>query len=100
MDLALLDILYSTQTILRANSVDVPLDTNSGFRTVATNSSLEGAVKDSEHTKGRAWDGKVPLVSTQVLSYIAARLQGGGVGFYPGKEFTHIDSGRVRVWRG
>jgi uncharacterized protein YcbK (DUF882 family) len=28
----------------------------------------------------------------------ALALRGGGVGFYPGPEFVHVDVGRVRRW--
>ena len=27
-------------------------------------------------------------------------LRAGGVGFYPGKGFTHVDDGRLRRWKG
>ena len=45
-----------------------------------------------------AIDIRVPGVNTRVLRDTALRMQRGGVGFYPGSNFIHVDVGRVRQW--
>jgi uncharacterized protein YcbK (DUF882 family) len=45
-----------------------------------------------------AIDIRVPGVSTLSLRDAALSLHRGGVGYYPGSEFVHVDVGRVRRW--
>ncbi len=71
---------------------------NSGYRTLKTNSSLEGAARNSLHMAGRAIDLTFEKVPPSQLVGCALALQIGGVGQYPG--FTHIDSGNLRTWEG
>jgi hypothetical protein len=47
---------------------------------------------------GKAIDIRLPDVSTARLREAAMRLQAGGVGFYPGSDFVHVDTGSVRAW--
>ncbi|WP_232290841.1 YcbK family protein [Polaromonas naphthalenivorans] len=100
MSLVTLDILAGIQGWLRANGINSPLHTNSGYRSPLTNNHTEGAAKNSRHMYGMAWDGRVPQVSTESLARFAVYLKGGGVGFYQEKNFLHIDSGSLRTWRG
>lgn len=100
MSPVLLDILCGMQGFTAANNYKAPLITTSGYRSPATNAATEGAVRNSFHTQGRAWDGLMPGVSGELLASIALYLQGGGVGLYRGKGFLHIDDGRLRFWRG
>ena len=71
---------------------------NSGYRTLQTNSSLEGTARNSLHMAGRAIDLTFEKVPPSQLVGCALALQIGGVGQYPG--FTHIDSGNLRTWGG
>lgn len=71
---------------------------NSGYRTLKTNSSLEGTARNSLHMAGRAIDLTFEKVPPGQLVGCALALQIGGVGQYPG--FTHIDSGNLRTWHG
>ena len=71
---------------------------NSGYRTLKTNSSLEGTARNSLHMAGRAIDLTFEKVPPSQLVGCALALQIGGVGQYPG--FTHIDSGNLRTWGG
>jgi uncharacterized protein YcbK (DUF882 family) len=99
MSPVLLDILCGVQGWLAANGIHRPLVTHSGYRTEATNAATEGAVRNSLHTAGRAWDGHVPDVSAESLARFGLYLSGGGVGFYQGRGFVHLDDGRLRFWR-
>lgn len=100
MSPVLLDVLCGIQGFLLAHGHRIPLVTTSGYRSPATNAATEGAVRNSMHLHGRAWDGRMPGVSGDLLARIALYLQGGGVGLYQGKDFLHVDDGRLRFWRG
>lgn len=100
MSVVLLDILAGIQGWLMANGIQTPLHTNSGYRTAHTNANIEGSARNSKHISGQAWDGRVPMISTESLAKFAVYLQGGGVGFYQDRGFVHVDSGNRRFWRG
>jgi uncharacterized protein YcbK (DUF882 family) len=48
--------------------------------------------------EGKAIDIRLPGVSLPALRRAALDLKKGGVGYYPGPDFVHVDVGRVRVW--
>jgi uncharacterized protein YcbK (DUF882 family) len=98
-DLVTLDIARGVYGWLRANGIDRPLIINSGFRTAGTNAH-EGGVRNSFHTKAQALDLRIDGVSSEAVGRFGRYLSGGGVGFYPGKHFTHLDRGAVRTWVG
>jgi len=100
MSPVLLDILCGMQAMARLLGHDAPLLTTSGYRSLKTNSATEGAVRNSTHTQGRAWDGRMPGFSASHLANIAKYLQGGGVGLYIDRKFIHVDDGRLRSWTG
>jgi uncharacterized protein YcbK (DUF882 family) len=75
----------------------------SGYRCPATNNQLRetrggGVAKHSLHMEGRAIDVRLPGVPLADLRDAAKSLRAGGVGFYPGQQFVHLDTGRVRTW--
>jgi uncharacterized protein YcbK (DUF882 family) len=96
----LLDILYATGGWLEYHGIGRALILNSGFRHPITNGKTEGAAMASHHTRAGAGDIVVPGVDTASVSAYGRWLSGGGVGWYPGKSFTHVDDGRLRFWRG
>lgn len=100
MDPVLLDILRGIQGWFEAAGIQRPIVLNSGYRSVRTNNATEGAARTSQHVAGKAADIWIPDVPADYLARLATYLQGGGVGFYPSKEFIHVDSGRLRSWRG
>jgi uncharacterized protein YcbK (DUF882 family) len=74
----------------------------SGFRSLHTNAMLrsrsDGVASNSLHTSGRAIDVRLAGRDTRRLRDAALALGGGGVGFYPGSDFVHLDTGRPRTW--
>lgn len=76
----------------------------SGYRSPETNAMLRGnsngVAKKSLHMVGRAIDLRLDGVALTALREAALDLGAGGVGFYPGSNFVHIDTGRVRTWSG
>ena len=100
MDPVLLDILRGIQGWFEGAGIHRPIIINSGYRSPKTNSNLEGAARNSMHLHGKAADLWLPDVPSEYLARLALYLQGGGVGVYTGKGFVHVDSGRLRAWRG
>jgi uncharacterized protein YcbK (DUF882 family) len=47
---------------------------------------------------GEAMDIRIPGVELADLRDAGLGLGRGGVGFYPGSDFVHVDVGRVRRW--
>jgi len=102
MDIRLLDLLRGQQGwLFYEYGYREPYNVYSGYRTHHTNDLTEGAVKDGEHTKAHAVDGRYPGLPIVYQGALIASFQGGGVGFYVNKHnFIHADVGRVRYWRG
>jgi uncharacterized protein YcbK (DUF882 family) len=96
----LLDISYGISGWLDYFGVRDPIWMNSAYREWARNSQIEGAALNSEHTKGGALDVRIQGVSSLQTARFGVWLGGGGVGWYPNKNFTHIDAGRIRAWKG
>jgi len=74
----------------------------SGYRSPQYNGLLrrEGhhVAKHSLHLKGKAIDISIPGVGLDKLRRTALNLNYGGVGYYPGAGFVHLDSGSFRTW--
>lgn len=100
MSPVLLDILYAINGWLDFFGMARPLVLTSALRHPVTNAAIEGAAKDSRHQRGGAGDLIIPDVPADRVAAFGVWLRGGGVGFYPSKGFTHVDDGRLRVWRG
>ena len=75
-----------------------PVIITSGYRSKAYNRRVRGA-KNSQHTKCKAADIRVPGVSKQALAKYARTLPGiGGVGLYCRSSYVHVDTGSRRDW--
>ena len=74
------------------------LQINSAYRTRRRNATIEGAAQNSMHIYGRAVDLTMRGISLNQLTSMAAHFNAGGIGIY--NSFIHLDTGRVRNWRG
>jgi len=101
MDRALYEQLHYLQMML---GDEREFEIISGYRSPATNEMLRqhssGVAKNSYHTKGQAIDIRMPGVPLEKLHQLALSMKAGGVGYYPGSQFVHIDTGPVRHWNG
>jgi uncharacterized protein YcbK (DUF882 family) len=99
IDPGLLDLLYSLTSLTGATR---PFQIISGYRSPATNEMLrqhtDGVAAGSLHLCGQAIDVRLADVPLAKLRDAALAVRGGGVGYYPGQDFVHVDTGRVRAW--
>lgn len=100
IDHQLIAILDWMQSYLAKYGYNQPILVNSGYRSQRTNARLEGAAKNSQHLLGKAVDIRIPGLPTEYLGKLTIWLSQGGVGVYASKGFVHIDTGRIRTWRG
>jgi uncharacterized protein YcbK (DUF882 family) len=74
----------------------------SGYRSPSYNSFLQGSgrhvARHSLHLAGKAIDIAIPGIALDRIRHAAVALKLGGVGYYPGSGFVHIDSGKIRTW--
>jgi uncharacterized protein YcbK (DUF882 family) len=94
MDGALIDIL---QGIVEQSGQGGTFTLLSGFRTRATNLTLQGAVENSFHLLGQALDIHRDGMTVGEIGTILAE-HSGGVGLYRDNGFVHVDTGPVRRW--
>jgi len=101
IDPKLLDLLHALKLKVKSNK---PFAVISGYRSPATNALLRansnGVATHSLHLEGKAIDVRIPGQGLAGLHQAALALRGGGVGYYPGSGFIHMDTGHVRFWNG
>ena len=100
IDPRLLDTLGVIQVWLAMNRIEKPITILSGYRSPETNNRLEGAARNSMHLHGKAADIRIAGVSNEVLARLVGWLSERGVGVYRERKFIHIDTGKIRSWRG
>jgi len=98
IDPRLLDQLFALTQCCGGRTFEVI----SGYRSPMTNAMLrhttQGVAKHSLHLEGRAIDVRLEGYETACLRRAALAMGRGGVGFYPGSDFVHLDTGRFRTW--
>ena len=99
IDPRLFDQLHTLATI---TGTKTRFQVISGYRSPATNHALRarggGVAERSLHLQGRAIDIRLADVPLADLRDAALSLRAGGVGYYPGSQFVHVDTGPVRRW--
>jgi uncharacterized protein YcbK (DUF882 family) len=99
MDKRLFDHISNIQNEL---GVEAQVQIISGYRSPATNEALRskssGVAKKSYHMLGQAIDFRLEGVNLKKVRDVARELKFGGVGYYPGSNFLHVDTGPVRYW--
>jgi uncharacterized protein YcbK (DUF882 family) len=99
IDTRLIELLHSIHS---AHGDNQTIRIVSGYRSPKTNEYLRmnghGVARNSLHKKGMAADMVLPGVPIMELRKTAVKLKAGGVGYYPKRNFIHIDTGRVRYW--
>lgn len=99
IDPALLDQLAALAT---STGTRRPYEVICGYRCPATNAMLRERGHDvaraSLHLSGQAIDLRLSDIPLATLRDAALSLAAGGVGYYPGSNFVHLDSGRIRRW--
>lgn len=101
MDPGLFDLLHD----LAARAGEEPkFEVISGYRSAATNAELHehtsGVASGSLHMQGKAMDVRLAGISCAKLRDLALDKGRGGVGYYRKSDFVHLDTGRVRFWKG
>lgn len=95
----LLDQLYVLQRLVETPG---PYHVICGYRSPVTNQMLRGhsngVAQNSLHLQGQAIDICLPGKSLALLRKAALAMHAGGVGYYPGSDFIHLDTGRIRQW--
>ncbi|MDP1559185.1 MAG: DUF882 domain-containing protein [Nitrosomonas sp.] len=101
IDTNLLNMLHLIHSQLDSNH---EFHVISGYRSPATNGKLSahsnGVAKRSLHMQGKAIDVRLSGYKLTDLRAAALSLAVGGVGFYPGSDFLHLDTGQARSWAG
>ena len=99
IDPRLLDLLYDLNEKLNSRG---PFQVVSGYRSPETNALLRRRsrriARHSLHIEGMAVDIRLPDRNMRQLAKAALSMQSGGVGYYPRRQFVHVDTGKVRRW--
>ena len=99
IDPSLLDLLHD---LAGKTQTRAPFEIISAYRSPMTNAALrshsDGVARNSLHLKGQAIDIRLADVPLTDLRRAALASRRGGVGYYQGSNFVHVDTGRVRAW--
>ncbi|HEX4151487.1 MAG TPA: DUF882 domain-containing protein [Steroidobacteraceae bacterium] len=90
--------------VARHAGVEPVFSVISGYRSPQTNRMLHERSSEvathSLHMEGRAIDVRLAGVDCARLADRALGMRRGGVGYYRNSDFVHLDTGRLRSWKG
>ena len=95
IDVNLLNILES---VVASSGEQLELEVVRGFINEDHNNPLAEGSPNAYHNKGQAVDVRIKGVSLEDLATEFSRYFDGGIGFYPGQNFVHLDLGPSRRW--
>jgi len=99
MDPRLFDVLWEAQRSAGASGAVIVL---SAYRSPHTNAMLRArsraVANNSQHMHGKALDFRFQSANMHRVREVAIKMQRGGVGWYGGSGFVHLDVGSVRAW--
>lgn len=99
VDPELLDQLHDLKQMM---GLIQPFDVICGYRSPLTNARLHaehsGVANNSFHIHGRAVDIRIERLDIRRIRNAAVAMHRGGVGYYPGSNFIHLDTGSFRTW--
>lgn len=99
MDPRLFDVIWESYRSVGASG---PVLVLSAYRSPNTNAMLRrrsrAVANNSQHMHGKALDFRFQSVNMHRVREVAIKMQRGGVGWYNGSNFVHLDVGSVRAW--
>jgi len=99
IDPELLDQLHDLKQML---GLSQPFGIICGYRSPLTNAKLhaerKGVANNSFHMYGKAVDIRIERFDLRRIHNAAIAMHRGGVGYYPGSNFIHLDTGTFRTW--
>ena len=99
IDPELLDQLHDLKQML---GLSQPFGIICGYRSPLTNARLhaerKGVANNSFHMYGKAVDIRIERFDLRRIHNAAIAMHRGGVGYYPGSNFIHLDTGTFRTW--
>jgi uncharacterized protein YcbK (DUF882 family) len=100
IDPTLFDTIYSAQILMGLKNPTINIV--SGYRSPATNKAMaaesNNVSRKSYHMSGKAIDFYIEGANIRHVRKSLLYLKQGGVGYYPGSGFVHIDKGYFRTW--
>lgn len=94
----LIELIDQIQDHFEADVVQVISAYRSPYMNETLRRNGRKVAKYSRHMHGEAMDIRLPGVPVRKLRDYALSLKQGGVGYYPGPNFVHIDVGQFRTW--
>jgi len=98
IDPYLIEIIDAVEDHFGEREIRVISAFRSELRNILMSSRGRRVARKSLHMEGKAADIEVQGVSPRMLRDFAYKLKQGGIGYYRGRQFVHVDTGPLRTW--